>query len=136
MNYFNSFWHIIWTMFWVFAFCAYLVALFSIITDLFRDRGLKGWMKAIWLICLFFLPFVTALAYLIFRGRGMAQRGAKQAEQDQQRAETYIRDVAGNSASASDEIAKAKSLLDNGTISQQEYEQLKARALAADVKAS
>ena len=136
MDYFNSFWHIIWTMFWIFAFCAYLVALFSIITDLFRDRELKGWMKAIWLVCLFFLPFLTALAYLIFRGRGMTQRGVKQAEQNQQQAETYIRGIAGTSASASDEIAKAKALLDAGTINQQEYEQLKARALADEAKTS
>ncbi|QDP95912.1 hypothetical protein FOE78_08385 [Microlunatus elymi] len=134
MNYFNSFWHIIWTMFWVFAFCAYLIALFSIITDLFRDRGLKGWMKAIWLVCLFFLPFATALAYLIFRGRGMSQRSVKQAEENRQQAESYIRDVAGSSAS--DEIAKAKGLLDAGTITQQEYEQLKARALAGEAKLS
>lgn len=128
MDYFNSFWHVIWAMFWMFAFVAYLIALFSIITDLFRDHELSGWVKAVWVIFLFFLPFLTALVYLIVRGDGMARRSAKEARANQERANDYIRDVAGTSAS--DEIAKAKSLLDAGTINQAEYDKLKAAALA------
>ncbi len=128
MDYFNSFWHIIWTMFWVFAFVAYLIALFSIITDLFRDKDLSGIAKAVWVIFLFFLPFLTALIYLIARGDGMARRSAKEAKASQERANEYIREVAGTSPA--DEIAKAKGLLDAGVISSDEYERLKAAALA------
>lgn len=130
MTYFNSFWHIISTMFWVFAFCAYLITLFSIISDLVRDRRLSGWAKAIWVLCLFFVPFLTALAYLLFRGRGMADRGVRQAKEDQQRAEDYIREVAGTSPA--DEIAKLQSLLESGVISQEEFQQLKSSVLTAD----
>lgn len=129
MNHFNTFWDVIWTFFWAFAFIAYLIALFSIITDLFRDREMSGILKAVWLIFLFFLPFLTALIYLIARGDGMARRSAEQAKANQERAHEYIRDVAGSSAS--DEIAKAKGLLDNGTITAEEYEKLKATALAS-----
>lgn len=129
MNHFNTFWDVIWTFFWAFAFIAYLIALFSIITDLFRDREMSGILKAVWLIFLFFLPFLTALIYLIARGDGMARRSAEQAKANQERAHEYIRDVAG-SPSAADEIAKAKALLDNGTITAEEYDKLKTTALA------
>ncbi|CCH77570.1 conserved hypothetical protein [Nostocoides japonicum T1-X7] len=128
MDYFSSFWHVIWAMFWMFAFVAYLIALFSIITDLFRDREMNGWLKALWVLFLFFLPFLTALVYLIFRGDGMARRNVKEAKASQERADDYIRQVAGTSPA--DEIAKAKSLLDAGTITQDEYDKLKAAALA------
>ena len=72
MSIFSTIWDVVWTFFWIFAFIAYLIALFSIVTDLFRDTKLGGWAKAIWLVFLFSLPFLTALVYLIARGDGMA----------------------------------------------------------------
>ena len=123
----SNFWSIIWLFFWSFAFIAYLMALFSIIGDLFRDHTLNGWWKALWIIFLIFAPFITALVYLIARGQGMAQRSQKAARQAQTQADDYIKSVAGTSAS--DEITKAKSLLDAGTITQDEYNLLKAKAL-------
>ena len=108
-------------------FIAYLFALFAIIGDLFRDRKLNGWWKALWIIFLIFVPFLTALVYLIARGQGMAERSAKDASQAQQQADAYIKQVAGTSPS--EEIAKAKALLDAGTITQAEYEQIKAKVL-------
>ena len=116
--------------FWVFVFVAYLMVLFSILGDLFRDHTLSGWWKAVWIIFLIFVPFLTALVYLIARGSGMAERAQKEARQYQQATDEYIRQTAGTAASPSDEIAKAKALLDAGTISQAEYDQLKARALS------
>jgi len=83
MNFWESFWDIIWWFFWVFAFIAYLMALFAIIGDLFRDHKLNGWAKAVWIIFLIFVPFLTALIYLIARGSGMAERSQKQARQYQ-----------------------------------------------------
>jgi Phospholipase_D-nuclease N-terminal len=127
MDFWNNFWNIIWLFFWSFAFIAYLFALFAIISDLFRDHKLNGWWKALWIIFLIFVPFLTALVYLIARGPGMAERSQKEARQVQQSTDAYIRQVAA--ASPSDEIAKAKALLDAGTITPEEFAHLKSVAL-------
>ncbi|NYE20905.1 SHOCT domain-containing protein [Microbacterium immunditiarum] len=115
--------------FWVFVFVAYLMVLFSILTDIFRDHTLNGWLKAVWIIFLVFVPFLTALVYLIARGSSMQERSMAQARQLRQHQDEYIRETAG-APSAVDDIAKAKALLDQGTISQAEFDALKARALA------
>ena len=116
--------------FWVFVFVAYLMVLFSIIGDLFRDSTLNGWWKAVWILFLVFLPFLTALVYLIARGTGMQKRAMEQAAELRKQQDAYIRTTAGT-ASPTDDIAKAKSLLDSGAISQGEFDALKAKALAA-----
>ncbi len=128
MNFWNDLWSIIWLFFWSFALIAYLFALFAIIGDLFRDHNLNGWWKAVWILFLIFLPFITALIYVIARGKGMAERSIKQDRQYQAATDDYIRNVAGSSAS--DEIAKAQALLDAGTITAAEFNSLKGRALA------
>jgi uncharacterized membrane protein len=127
MDIWNDIWSIMWFFFWSFVFIAYLMALFSIISDIFRDRELNGWLKAIWIIFLVFLPFLTALVYVIARGRGMAERSQRDVRQAQEATDTYIRSVA--SSSPADEIAKAKALYDAGTISAEEFAHLKTRAL-------
>ncbi|ANF33048.1 hypothetical protein A0130_16515 [Leifsonia xyli] len=124
----SNFWSVIWLFFWSFAFVAYLFALFAIISDLFRDHKLNGWWKAVWIIFLIFVPFLTALVYLIARGPGMAERSQREARQVQSATDDYIRQVANSSPA--DEIAKAKALLDSGAITQQEFDHLKARALS------
>ena len=123
----TNFWDVLWTIFWAFAFIAYLFALFSVVSDLFRDRTLNGWWKALWIVFLVFLPFFTVLVYLIARGSGMAERQTERVQQVQQQTDEYIRTVAA--ASPADEIAKAKQLLDSGAITSEEFAQLKARAL-------
>jgi hypothetical protein len=127
MSFWNDFWEFVWFFFWSFAFIAYLMAIFTVIGDLFRDRSLNGWQKAVWMIFLIFLPFLTVLVYLIARGRGMAERNQRDANVAQSATNDYIRQVAGSSGA--DEIVKAKALLDAGTITAQEYEALKARAM-------
>ena len=124
-----SFWDIIWFIFISFAFFAYLMVLFSIIGDLFRDRETSGGLKALWMIALIFLPFLTALIYLITRGAGMAERSAATAEAMRKSQEAYIKDVAA-SATPADQISQARALLTSGAITQAEYDQLKAKALA------
>ena len=124
----DNFWNVIWIIFWSFAFVAYLFALFAIVADLFRDHKLNGWWKALWILFLIFVPFLTVLVYLIARGRGMAERSAREQKQVQRATDDYIKQVAG--ASKADEITKAKQLLDNGTITQDEYASLKAKILA------
>ena len=127
-GFFGTFWDLIWTLIVIFAFVVYIMAMFSVIGDLFRDAKLGGGAKAIWMIFLILIPFLTLLVYLIARGDGMAERGAAETRQLQQAQDSYIRSVAGSPAH---DIAKAKELLDAGTISQQEYEALKARALSS-----
>lgn len=127
MSFWSAFWDIIWWFLFVFVFVAYLMALFSIIIDLFRDRKLGGFAKALWFIFLIFLPFITALVYLIARGRGMGERSLEQAKEMQAAQESYIRQVAGGPAS---EISAAQELLKSGAITQAEFDALKAKALA------
>lgn len=129
MNFWGSFWDLIWWFLWVFAFVAYLMALFAIIGDLFRDHKLNGWWKALWIIFLIFVPFLTVLIYLIARGNGMAERSQREARQMQAFTDEYIRQTAGAATSPADEIAKAKALLDAGAITQGEYDLLKSNAL-------
>lgn len=124
-----SFWDIIWFIIVSFAFVAYLMVMFNILGDIFRDRELSGVLKALWVIALIFLPFVTALVYMIARGRGMAVRQVAAMDRRREAQDAYIRSVAP-SRSASEEISEAKTLLDAGSISKAEYDTLKARALA------
>lgn len=128
MSIWESFWDIIWWFFWVFVFISYLMVLFNIVADLFRDHAMNGWVKAIWIIFLIFIPFLTALVYLIARGSGMAERNASVYREQQHAADSYIRSVAGSSPS--DEIDKAAKLRDAGTITDEEFNSIKARALA------
>ncbi len=118
---------IIWYTLTIIIFISYLFALFAIVGDLFRDRDLSGGLKAVWIFFLVFFPFITALIYLIARGNGMGQRAEAQVRQSKAATDEYIRSVAGSPA---DEIARAKALLDAGTISTEEYAKLKAKALS------
>ena len=126
----DSFWDFFWFLCISFLFFAYLMVLFQIVTDLFRDRTVSGVMKGVWIICLIFFPFITALVYLIARGDGMAERHMETMRHAQESQAAYIQSVAGSGGSSSEEIARAKDLLDAGTITQAEYESLKAKALA------
>ncbi|MEV8266154.1 SHOCT domain-containing protein [Microbacterium sp. NPDC076911] len=130
-GFWGSFWDIIWWFLLIFVFMAYLFALFAVIGDLFRDHKLSGWWKAIWIIFLIFVPFLTLLVYLIARGNGMARRSASAASEMKAAQDEYIKSVAGGTGSSpSEEIAKAKALLDAGTITQAEYDAIKTKALA------
>jgi cbb3-type cytochrome oxidase subunit 3 len=124
-----SFWDIIWFIIVSFAFVAYLMVMFSILGDIIRDKAMSGGLKAIWVLFLIFLPFLTALVYIITRGQGMAERQQAAAGRMQEAQDAYIKSVAG-ATSPSDQIAQAKALLDAGTITEAEYGQLKAKALA------
>ena len=125
-----DFWHIIWVVIWSFVFVAYLFVFFYILMDLFRDHELSGWWKALWIIFLIFAPFLTALVYLIARGRGMSERQLATARRARGETDAYIQQVAAGGTSPAEHIADAKKLLDAGTITTGEFEQLKAKALA------
>ena len=123
-----SFWDVVWFIFISFAFVAYLMVMFAVLGDLFRDRDTSGFAKAVWVIALIFLPLLTSLVYLVARGRGMTERNMRQAALLRQQQEAYVREVAGHTT-PSDQIAQARALLDAGAISQPEYEALKTKAL-------
>lgn len=122
----------VWDYFWwivgIFLFFAYIMVLFQIFTDLFRDRELSGGWKAVWIVFLIILPVVTGLVYLIARGRGMSQRQLAAVSDAKAQTDAYIKQTAATSPA--DQISTAKALLDAGTISQEEFDRLKARALA------
>lgn len=123
-----TFWNAIWLIFVSFAFIAYLFILFAVIRDIFREDKHSGWWKAIWLIFLVFVPFLTALVYMLIYSRDIAENDAKAAQAAQQSMDAYIRHAAGTNPAT--EIAAAAELLKNGHITDEEFATLKARALS------
>jgi hypothetical protein len=124
----HSFGDFLWLLVWAFVFGCYLVVLFQVVVDLFRDQDLSGWWKAIWIIFLIIVPFLSVLIYVIARGRGMAERhlAAKGGRQD----EPYVPPPIISMSNPADQIGSAQKLLDQGAITQAEFDQLKQKALA------
>ena len=109
----------------------YFMTLFRIIGDLFSDSDMGGFAKAAWIIFLLFLPFISMIIYLIVRGQRMAERTIARAQAANASQQEYIRSVAGsNGQDPATQIVKGRELLDSGAISQQEFDALKAKALA------
>ncbi len=124
----SNFWDLMWLILSTFVFIAYLLVLFQIVTDLFRNTEMGGFAKALWIIGLIFVPLLTALVYIIANGAGMSKRQREALQRVKSDTDAYIRQVAGKSAA--EQITEAKTLLDNGAITAEEYAQLKAKALA------
>ena len=115
-----------------FLFFAWIMCLFWIFGDIFRSRDLGGVAKTLWVLFVIFIPWLGILVYLIARGKGMHERQLEQAKDMQRAQNEYIKSVAASSStSATDQIASAKGLLDSGTITQAEFDKLKAKALAS-----
>ena len=119
---------VFWTIIIFFCWVAWIWILIVLLTDIFRRRDIGGWAKAAWVVFLIILPFLGALVYLIIEHDGMAERSAQAAAGQKREFDTYVQSVAGGPAG---EIEKAKGLLDSGAITQQEFDALKAKALAA-----
>jgi hypothetical protein len=120
---------VMWTMLVFFLWVLWFWLLFTVFVDIFRRHDISGWGKAGWLIFAIVLPFLGVFVYLITQSGGMAERSAKQAQQQREQFDTYVRDTAGSGGAAA-EIEKAKGLLDSGAISQQEFDAIKQKALA------
>jgi hypothetical protein len=119
---------LLWTSLWVFMLVMFIWVFIAIVSDLFRDHELSGWMKAAWLVGLIVFPLIGSLVYLIVRGRGMAERSAAQARAAQSDFDSYVRTVASSSGTGRvDDLARLSELRSNGTISDAEFEQMKAR---------
>jgi hypothetical protein len=120
-----GFWDFFWLMVWGFFFIAYLMVLLQVIVDVFRDRSLNGWARTSWLIALFVAPPVTALVYILIRGRSMGERSREAGDG------LFVSDAQlAASADPADTISRGKALLDSGTISASEFDRLKGKALA------
>ena len=124
-----TFGQVMWSMFVFFAWILFFWLLFTVFADLFSRHDISGWAKTGWTILVIFLPFLGIFIYLISQGRGMGERNMQRAQAQQSQMDAYVRSVA-SSDSSTDQIAKGKALLDAGTITQAEFDQLKAKALA------
>jgi Short C-terminal domain/Phospholipase_D-nuclease N-terminal len=111
----------------IFFFVVWIWILFTILTDLFRDHELSGWWKAVWVLFLVFIPFLTALVYLIARGSGMRDRTIKAQADAKKHFDEYVRTQAH--ASPADELHKLNDLKEKGALSQEEFDQAKAKLL-------
>jgi predicted membrane channel-forming protein YqfA (hemolysin III family) len=108
----------------IFVFIVWFWLLITVAADLFRRHDISGWIKALWVIAWIVVPYLGVLAYLIFQGRGMAERNVQQAQQ----ARDELRRVVG--VSVADEIEKLNRLKQAGSISDAEFTQLRAKLVA------
>jgi hypothetical protein len=118
---------VLWTMIIFFAWVAWIWIAITVFADVFRRHDIGGWSKAAWVVLVIVLPFLGVLVYLISQHDGMRERSVKEAETQKAAFDQYVREAAGGSAA---EIAKAKELLDSGTISQAEFDTIKAKAVS------
>ncbi len=123
-----EFFQILWTTLMFFLFVAWIWVLISVLSDIFRRHDMGGVVKALWVFAMIFVPFLGVLIYLIAYGNGMAKRNAQQVIEAQKHFDDHVKAVAGGTAG---EIERAKGLLDSGAITQAEFDQIKAKALAS-----
>jgi hypothetical protein len=120
----------LWDVLVIFAFVIWFWLLILVFGDLFSRHDIGGWGKAGWIVLVVIIPYFGVFIYLIANGKSMGERAAAKAQAQQSQVDDYVRSVASSDSSA-DQIAKGKQLLDSGTITQAEFDQLKAKALTA-----
>jgi len=120
---------VFWTMLIFFAFVIWIWILITVLIDIFRRHDTSGFAKVLWIIFIIVLPYLGVFVYLIAEHKGMTERAIKQQEAAQSQMDKYVQSVAGKTDPA-EQIAKAKGLLDSGTITQTEFDQIKQKALA------
>jgi high-affinity K+ transport system ATPase subunit B len=120
---------VFWTMLIFFAFVIWIWILITVFIDLFRRHDTSGFAKVLWIIFIVVLPYLGVFVYLIAEHKGMTERAVKAQQDAQSQMDQYVKSVAAKTDPA-EQIAKAKGLLDAGTISQAEFDQIKQKALA------
>ena len=120
--------NVLWDILIIFAWILFIWIAIIAFTDLFRRRDISGWGKAAWVVFIVLIPWIGVLVYLIANHDGMAERNEKQTKAAQAQFDQYVRQAAGTGGPAN-EIDTAKKLLDSGTISQAEFDAIKAKAL-------
>jgi hypothetical protein len=116
-------------MLYFFLFIIWIWLLIIVFSDIFRSHDLSGFAKALWVIFVILVPYLGVLVYLIVRGHKMSERAVQAAQAQDTAQRAYIQDVVGSAPSAADEIARLSVLKENGTITDAEFEQAKAKAL-------
>jgi hypothetical protein len=119
---------VLWSMLWFFLFVMWIMLIFSIIGDLFRDHETSGGMKVLWIILLFVVPFFGAFLYLIVRGKGMAERSMAQAQAQEAAVREYVQSAAGTGGGAA-ELQRLAELKASGAITDEEFAKLKAKVV-------
>jgi hypothetical protein len=121
---------VFWTMLIFFGFVIWIWILFTIFADLFRRSDINGWIKFLWILFVVFFPFLGVLVYLVAEHKGMADRTIASQQAAKQEFDSYVRETAG-AQDPTAQIGHAKELLDAGTITQAEFDDIKRKALAA-----
>jgi hypothetical protein len=123
---------VLWTFIWFTLFFIWIWILFTVFADIFRSHDLGGWGKALWIIFVIITPYLGVFVYLIARGKGMQERNIKAIQAQESAQREYIQRVAGTASGASvaDELARLADLRDKGAISEEEFQALKAKAMA------
>jgi Short C-terminal domain/Phospholipase_D-nuclease N-terminal len=124
---------VLWTMLVFFLWVVWFWLLFTVFADIFRRHDISGWKKTIWIIFTILLPFLGVFVYIISQSQGMTERNVERARAQQAHFDQYVREAAGGGAGggAAAEIDKAKQLLDQGAITQAEFDAIKQKALAS-----
>lgn len=120
-----------WTVMWVFLWVLWVVLLFRVITDIFRDRQLGGWGKAGWLLTVLVLPFLGVFLYVIARGRHMGEREARHTQEKQEELDAYLRQTlaGGRNATEAEQLARLSDLKAHGDLTEGEFQQMKEKIL-------
>jgi hypothetical protein len=121
---------VLWSMLWFFLFFIWIWILITVFADIFRSHDLSGWAKALWVIFVIFLPYLGVFVYLIARGHKMSEHAMEAAKAADQANRQYIRDAAGTTGSAADELARLADLKQQGVIDDAEFERLKAKVVS------
>lgn len=122
-------WHFFVLVLYIFMLFAWFYLLWMVISDLFADKGMSGWVKALWIVVLIFFPLLGTLVYIIARGKGMTERREKASKDAQRQVNDYIRKEA--MAGSATELVSAKQLLDDGTITPEEFEKIKKQVVGS-----
>ena len=125
-----------WTVLWLFFLFMFIWVFVALVSDLFRDHSLSGVAKAVWIVVLVLFPLFGSLVYLIVRGGGMAERSARHAQRAQAEFDSYIRTAAASTGTSSvDDLTRLSELRANGTLTDAEFDSLKARIVGGGTAA-
>lgn len=120
---------VFWSILWFFLFFIWVMLLFQVTFDIFRSHDMGGLAKTLWVLFVIFMPYLGVLVYLIARGGKMQERSMKEAADQRQQFDEYVRTTAA-SASPSEELARLADLRDKGVIDEAEFAQMKAKILS------
>jgi hypothetical protein len=115
-------------VFEIFLFVIWIWILITIFGDLLRDHGMSGWIKAVWILFLIFIPYLSAFVYLIARGNGMRERALQAQTEAKQHFDEYVQKQ--THGSPADELHKLNDLREKSALSAEEFDQAKAKLLA------